>query len=116
MEENEETQILAEGISPSLDVEAAQADMNVAVASETKEMKAGKTIRYRIDLTNTGKLDLTDVHLTSTFSCPKIIQRWEKKEGSNSGNFRTEGDKAEIFTLKAGESRALSMRNLWSIK
>lgn len=107
MEENEETQILAEGISPSLDVEAAQADMNVAVASETKEMKAGKTIRYRIDLTNTGKLDLTDVHLTSTFSCPKIIQRWENKEGSNSGNFRTEGDKAEIFTLKAGESRAL---------
>ena len=107
MEENEETQILAEGISPSLDVEAAQADMNVAVASETKEMKAGKTIRYRIDLTNTGKLDLTDVHLISTFSCPKIIQRWENKEGSNSGNFRTEGDKAEIFTLKAGESRAL---------
>ena len=107
MEENEETQILAEGISPSLDVEAAQADMNVALASETKEMKAGKTIRYRIDLTNTGKLDLTDVHLTSTFSCPKIIQRWENKEGSNSGNFRTEGDKAEIFTLKAGESRAL---------
>lgn len=107
MEENEETQILAEGISPSLDVEAAQADMNVAVVSETKEMKAGKTIRYRIDLTNTGKLDLTDVHLTSTFSCPKIIQRWENKEGSNSGNFRTEGDKAEIFTLKAGESRAL---------
>ena len=107
MEENEETQILAEGISPSLDVEAAQADMNVEVASETKEMKAGKTIRYRIDLTNTGKLDLTDVHLTSTFSCPKIIQRWENKEGSNSGNFRTEGDKAEIFTLKAGESRAL---------
>ena len=107
MEENEETQILAEGISPSLDVEAAQADMNVAVASETKEMKAGKTIRYRIDLTNTGKLDLTDVHLTSTFSCPKIIQRWENKEDSNSGNFRTEGDKAEIFTLKAGESRAL---------
>ena len=107
MEENEETQILAEGISPSLDVEAAQADMNVAVASETKEMKAGKTIRYRIDLTNTGKLDLTDVHLTSTFSCPKIIQRWENKEDSNSGNFRTEGDKAEIFTLKAGESRVL---------
>ena len=107
MEENDETQILAEGISPSLDVEAAQADMNVAVASETKEMKAGKTIRYRIDLTNTGKLDLTDVHLISTFSCPKIIQRWENKEGSNSGNFRTEGDKAEIFTLKAGESRAL---------
>ena len=107
MEENEETQILAEGISPSLDVEAAQADMNVAVASETKEMKAGKTIRYRIDLTNTGKLDLTDVHLTSTFSCPKIIQRWENKEDSNSGNFRTEGDKAELFTLKAGESRVL---------
>lgn len=107
MEENEETQILAEGISPSLDVEAAQADMNVALASETKEMKAGKTIRYRIDLTNTGKLDLTDVHLTSTFFCPKIIQRWENKENSNSGNFRTEGDKAEIFTLKAGESRVL---------
>lgn len=107
MEENEETQILAEGISPSLDVEAAQADMNVEVASETKEMKAGKTIRYRIDLTNTGKLDLTDVHLTSTFSCPKIIQRWENKEDLNSGNFRTEGDKAELFTLKAGESRVL---------
>lgn len=107
MEENEETQILAEGISPSLDVEAAQEDMNLTVTSETKEMKAGKTIRYRIDLTNTGKLDLTDIHLTSTFSCPKIIQRWENGDGLSSGNFQTEGAKAEIFTLKAGESRAL---------
>lgn len=107
MEENEETQILAEGISPSLDVEAAQEDMNLTVTSETKEMKAGKTIRYRIDLTNTGKLDLTDIYLTSTFSCPKIIQRWENADGLSSGNFQTEGAKAEIFTLKAGESRAL---------
>lgn len=107
MEENEETQILAEGISPSLDVEAAQDDMNLTVTSETKEMKAGKTIRYRIDLTNTGKLDLADIHLTSTFSCPKIIQRWENGDGLSSGNFQTEGAKAEIFTLKAGESRAL---------
>ena len=107
MEENEETQILAEGISSSLDVEAAQEDMNLTVTSETKEMKAGKTIRYRIDLTNTGKLDLTDIHLTSTFSCPKIIQRWENGDGLSSGNFQTEGAKAEIFTLKAGESRAL---------
>ena len=107
MEENEETQILAEGISPSLDVEAAQEDMNLTVTSETKEMKAGKTIRYRIDLTNTGKLDLTDIHLTSMFSCPKIIQRWENGEGLSSGNFQTEGAKAEVFTLKAGESRIL---------
>ena len=107
MEENGETQILAEGISPSLDVEAAQADMNLAVTSETKEMKAGKTIRYRIDLTNTGKLDLADIHLTSTFSCPKIVQQWENGKGLSSGNFRTEGTQAEIFTLKAGESRTL---------
>lgn len=107
MEENEETQILAEGISPSLDVEAAQEDMNLTVTSETKEMKAGKTIRYRIDLINTGKLDLTDIHLTSMFSCPKIIQRWENGEGLSSGNFQTEGAKAEVFTLKAGESRIL---------
>ena len=107
MEENEETQILAEGISPSLDVEAAQEDMNLTVTSETKEMKAGKTIRYRIDLINTGKLELTDIHLTSMFSCPKIIQRWENGEGLSSGNFQTEGAKAEVFTLKAGESRIL---------
>lgn len=107
MEENEETQILAEGISPSLDVEAAQEDMNLTVTSETKEMKAGKTIRYRIDLINTGKLDLTDIHLTSMFSCPKIIQCWENGEGLSSGNFQTEGAKAEVFTLKAGESRIL---------
>ena len=107
MEENEETQILAEGISPSLDVEAAQEDMNLTVTSETKEMKAGKTIRYRIDLTNTGKLDLTDIHLTSMFSCPKIIQHWENGEGLSSGDFQTEGAKAEVFTLKAGESRIL---------
>ena len=107
MEKNEETQILAEGISPSLDVEAAQEDMNLTVTSETKEMKAGKTIRYRIDLINTGKLDLTDIHLTSMFSCPKIIQCWENGEGLSSGNFQTEGAKAEVFTLKAGESRIL---------
>ena len=107
MEENGESQILAEGISPSLDVEAAQADMNLSVTSETQQMKAGKTIRYRIDLVNTGKMDLTEIRLTSSFSCPKIIQHWENTEGCNAGNFYTEGNQAQIFTLKAGESRAL---------
>lgn len=107
MEEDGETGLLAEGISPSLEIEAAQAEMNLALTSETKEMKAGKTIRYRIDLTNTGKLDLTDIHLTSTFSCPKIVQSWENGEGLNTGDFSTKGAKAQIFTLKAGESRTL---------
>ncbi len=107
MEEDGETGLLAEGISPSLEIEAAQAEMNLALTSETKEMKAGKTICYRIDLTNTGKLDLTDIHLTSTFSCPKIVQRWENGEGLNTGDFSTKGAKAQIFTLKAGESRTL---------
>ena len=107
MEENGETQVLAEGISPSLDVEAAQADMNLSVTSETQEMKAGKTIRYRIDLVNTGKLDLTDIQLTGIFSCPKISQQWENTEGYGAGDFYTEGNQAKIFTLKAGESRVL---------
>lgn len=102
MKENGEEQVLAEGISPVLDVEAAKADMSLAIASETKKMKAGQTIRYRVDIANTGKLDLTDIQLSSIFSCPKIIQQWENAEG-----LTAKGAKAQLLTLKAGEKRTL---------
>lgn len=102
VEENGTYTILAEGISPSLERNAAEADMSLSVTAETREMKAGKTIRYRIDLANTGKLDLSEIRLTSSFSCPKISQYWEKADGL------TPGEKdAELDGLKAGESRSL---------
>lgn len=102
MNENGEEQVLAEGISPVLDVEAAKADMSLAIASETKKMKAGQTIRYRVDIMNTGKLDLINIQLSSIFSCPKIVQQWENAEG-----LTAKGAKAQLLTLKAGEKRTL---------
>ena len=44
-------------------------------------MKAGKTIRYRVDLANTGDVDLIDIQMTSSFSCPKITQQLEEAYG-----------------------------------
>ena len=82
VKENGSTQILAERISPILIVEAAKADMILSVTSETEEMKAGKTIRYRVDLANTGALDLENIRMTSSFSCPKITQQWEEAQGA----------------------------------
>ena len=100
-EENGEELVIAEGISPMLDVEAAEADMELSVIAQNEKMKAGQTIRYQVEITNTGKLDLADIRLTSSLSCPKIRQMWEDAEG-----LLTEGAVAEFAELKAGESRS----------
>ena len=100
-EENGEELVIAEGISPMLDVEAAEADMELSVIAQNEKMKAGQTIRYQVEIANTGKLDLADIRLTSSFSCPKIRQLWEDAEG-----LLTEGAVAEFAELKAGESRS----------
>lgn len=100
-EENGEELVIAEGISPMLDVEAAEADMELSVIAQNKKMKAGQTIRYQVEIANTGKLDLADIRLTSSFSCPKIRQLWEDAEG-----LLTEGAVAGFAELKAGESRS----------
>lgn len=100
-EENGEELVIAEGISPMLDVEAAEADMELSVTAQNEKMKAGQTIRYQVEIANTGKLDLADIRLTSSLSCPKIRQMWEDAEG-----LLTEGAVAEIAELKAGESRS----------
>ena len=99
-EENGEELVIAEGISPMLDVEVAEADMKLSVTAQNEKMKAGQTIRYQVEVANTGKLDLADIRLTSSLSCPKIRQMWEDAEG-----LLTEGDVAEFAELKAGESR-----------
>ena len=100
-EENGEELVIAEGISPMLDVEAAEADMELSVTAQNEKMKAGQTIRYQVEIANTGKLDLADIRLTSSLSCPKIRQIWEDAEG-----LLTEGAVAEFAELKAGESRS----------
>lgn len=69
--------MIAEGISPMLDVEAAEADMELSVIAQNKKMKAGQTIRYQVEIANTGKLDLADIRLTSSLSCHKHRQLWE---------------------------------------
>lgn len=99
-EENGEELVIAEGISPMLGVEAAEADMELSVTAQNEKMKAGQTIRYQVEVANTGKLDLADIRLTSSLSCPKIRQMWEDAEG-----LLTEGAVAEFAELKAGESR-----------
>ena len=99
-EENGEELVIAEGIAPMLDVEAAEADMELSVTAQNEKMKAGQTIRYQVEIANTGKLDLADIRLTSSLSCPKIRQMWEDAEG-----LLTEGSVAEFAELKAGESR-----------
>ena len=100
-EENGEELVIAEGISPMLDVEAAEAGMELSVTAQNEKMKAGQTIRYQVEIANTGKLDLADIRLTSSLSCPKIRQMWEDAEG-----LLTEGAVAEFAELKAGESRS----------
>ena len=100
-EENGEELVIAEGISPMLDVEAAEADMELSVTAQNEKMKAGQTIRYQVEIANTGKLDLADIRLTSSLSCPKVRQMWEDAEG-----LLTEGAVAEFAELKAGESRS----------
>ena len=100
-EENGESLVIAEGISPLLEVEAAVADMEFSVTVPDQKMKAGQTIRYQVEIANTGKLALKDIRLTSSFSCPKIAQYWEAAD-----DLSTEGAGAELTELKAGEKRS----------
>lgn len=100
-EENGEELVIAEGIALMLDVEAAEADMELSVTAQNGKMKAGQTIRYQVEIANIGKLDLADIRLFSSLSCPKIRQMWEDAEG-----LLTEGAVAEFAELKAGESRS----------
>ena len=100
-EENGESLVIAEGISPLLEVEAAVADMELSVTVPDQKMKAGQTIRYQVEIANTGKLTLKDIRLTSSFSCPKIAQYWEAAD-----DLSTEGAGAELTELKAGEKRS----------
>lgn len=100
-EENGESLVIAEGISPLLEVEAAVADMELSVTVPDQKMKAGQTIRYQVEIANTGKLALKDIRLTSSFSCPKIAQYWEAAD-----DLSTEGAGAELTELKAGEKRS----------
>ena len=79
-EENGEELVIAEGISPMLDVEAAEADMELSVTAQNEKMKAGQTIRYQVEIANTGKLDLADIRLTSSLSCPKICGIKSRRE------------------------------------
>lgn len=82
-------------------------------------MKAGQSIRYQVEIANTGKLDLADIRLTSSLSCPKIRQLWEDAEG-----LLTEGAVAEFAELKAGESRSfyvqapllMNRKKIWSTR
>ena len=46
-------------------------------------------------------MDLIDIQMTSSFSCPKITQQWEEAEGLDG-----EGADAEVAELKAGEKRS----------
>lgn len=100
-EENGESLVIAEGISPLLEVEAAVADMELSVTVPDQKMKAGQMIRYQVEIANTGKLALKDIRLTSSFSCPKIVQYWEEAD-----DLSTEGAGAELAELKAGEKRS----------
>lgn len=100
-EEDGECLVIAEGISPLLEVEAAKADLELSTVLLTDNAKAGKTLRYQVDVTNTGKLDLTEIRLTSSFSCPKITQQWEEAQ-----NLTIKGENAELPELKAGETRS----------
>ena len=59
-EENGEELVIAEGISPMLDVEAAEADMELSVIAQNEKMKAGQTIRYQVEIANTGKMCIRD--------------------------------------------------------
>ena len=99
-EEDGEDLVIAEGISPLLEMEAAKADLELSAVLLTDNAKAGKTLRYQVDITNTGKLDLTEIHLTSSFSCPKITQQWEAAQ-----DLTVKGEEAELLELKAGENR-----------
>ncbi len=71
-EENGEELVIAEGSRLCWTWRLLRLIWNCSVIAQNKKMKAGKTIRYQVEIANTGKLDLADIHMTSSLSCPKI--------------------------------------------
>lgn len=101
MEELDGTFILRSADVPALEVEAAEAGLTVTIRAESSLMKAGETLRYKVEVQNTGHLKLDQIKLSSIFSCPKIRQKWKEAEGLTS-----KGGEALLTQLQEGEKRS----------
>ena len=101
MEEMDGMFILRSADAPALEVKAAEAGLTVTIRAESSLMKAGETLRYKVEVQNTGHLKLEQIKLSSIFSCPKIRQKWKEAEGLTS-----KGGEALLTQLQEGEKRS----------
>lgn len=54
-----------------------KADFTLSMKADAEVLKAGEITVYEVELVNTGDILLTDLKLSSSFSCPYVTQEWQ---------------------------------------
>ncbi|MDO4276152.1 MAG: hypothetical protein Q4D16_20990 [Eubacteriales bacterium] len=94
--------ILAETASPALEVPASKGDFTLDLENMTDSPKAGNDLVFKVTVTNTGSLPLSQIHLAGIFSRKDLSAQWESAQGTESSE-----SGAVIDLLGAGESVTL---------
>lgn len=100
----EELQTLVSNPSPELLVNAAKTGIEAVLRADVEKTKAGQSVNYILDVTNTGQLPLADIQFSSSFSMEDIRAVWESES-----DFYVDGKEAVLAALNPGESRRLRM-------
>lgn len=74
----------------------------MSMKADADILKAGEPAVYEIQLTNTGTLPITDLLLTSVFSCPKVTQEWQPAV-----NLTVNGNTALLALLEPAQTMIL---------
>ena len=92
----ENTKTDQEGTKEATDVN--KPDFSLSMEADAEILKAGEIAVYEIRIANTGGIVLTDLKLSSSFSCPKVTQEWQPAV-----NLTAEGAEAHLSLLEPGQ-------------
>lgn len=107
--EPESERIVAQSLSPLLEVQAANADFALKLRGEAQEVKAGSSYTYELKIKNTGDLPLSEIRIGSSLSTEELSSEEIKAVWENTDGVRVSGKEAVITQLKRGESLILYM-------
>ena len=76
-----------------------KADFTLSMKADAEVLKAGEITVYEVELVNTGDILLTDLKLSSSFSCPYVTQEWQPAV-----NLTAEQSEARLSLLEPGQT------------
>lgn len=89
----------------SLETVAAPADYTISVEMETETPRPGQTLKYLVNITNTGRQPLPLISLESSLEPDSVSGVWDSNDNQETD---ISGKRAIITDLKVGETRQMA--------